>query len=77
MYEYVKVYLLSKNREKGREKDGQGPLLYVAEGSQFSTYVFNLLVEEAPVPEADVISLIEAPKNDEAEKELLSLLQKI
>lgn len=47
----------------------QGQLLYVAEGSQFSTYVFNPLVEEVPAPEADVIPLFEAPKDEDAEKE--------
>lgn len=46
-----------------------GPLLYVAEGSQFSTYVFDPLVEEVPAPEADVIPLLEPAKSDDAEKE--------
>ena len=55
----------------GRQGPGQGqrPLLYVAEGSQFSTYVFNPLAEDVPAPEADVIPLLEALKNDEADKE--------
>ena len=49
----------------------------MAEGSQFSTFVFNFLVEEVPAPEADVIPLLEVPKSDKAENELLSFLQKI
>ena len=40
----------------------------MAEGSHFSTYVFNPLAEGGAAPEADVISLLEEPKNDEAEK---------
>ena len=62
-------------RNSPGENQCQGPLLYVVEGPQFSTYVFNPLVKEVPAPEADVIPLLEAPKSDEAKTELLSFQQ--